>query len=50
MNRRPTAGAPESPLAAYRLLDVGPATPTSARLASGARERPRDGRRFTHKL
>jgi hypothetical protein len=50
MNLRPTAGAPESPLAALRLLDVGPATPASARLARGARERPRYGRRFIHKL
>jgi hypothetical protein len=50
MNRRPTTGAPESPLAAFRLLDVGPATPASARLARGARKRPRYGRRFIHKL
>ncbi|HSL82991.1 MAG TPA: glycosyltransferase family 39 protein, partial [Thermoanaerobaculia bacterium] len=31
----PTAGAPASPLAASRLLDVGPATPASPRLARG---------------
>ena len=36
----PARGAPESPLAALHLLDVGPATPASARLARGARMTP----------
>jgi hypothetical protein len=46
----PYCAATRTPLAALRGLDVGPATPAPSRLATGAREAARNGRRWIHKL